>query len=142
MKKFSKVIRGYNTNEVNAFVDEVIKQVEEMVKQIEIKDNEINVLKEKLNHFQAIESTLNRAIFAAEEASDQIKKTARQESFMLIDDAKKNASRIVNEALINAERTEYDAAMLQKNIILFKRKLKCIIESQLAIVDDIDKVEL
>jgi len=142
MKKFKKAIRGYNTIEVNRFVDEVIKQVEDMVRQLDMKDNEISVLKEKLIHYQAIETTLNRAIFAAEEASDQIKKIARQESTMLIEDAKKNASRIVNEALIRADRTEYEASMLQKNISIFKRRLKSIIESQLEIVDDIEKLEL
>lgn len=142
MKKFSKSIRGYNIEEVNNFIDEVITQVEDMVKQLEIKDNEINALKEKLQHFQAIENTLHRAIYAAEEASDQIKKAARQESTILIEDAKKNASRIVNEALMRAEKTEYETLMLQKNVSIFKKRLRSIIESQLEIVEDIEKIEL
>lgn len=142
MKKFNRSIRGYNPKEVNEFIDEVIKQVEGMVKQIDNKDSEILGLKEKLEHFQAIETTLNRAILAAEEASDSIKKAAREESSMLVEDAKKNASRIVNEALIRAEKTEFEAATLQKNINVFKRRLRGIIEAQLEAVDDIDKLEL
>ena len=61
---------------------------------------------------------------------------------IIMEDAKKNASRIVNEALLRAEKTEMETAMLRKNINVFKRKLKDIIESQLEIVDDIEKVEL
>lgn len=142
MEKFNRVIRGYNPIEVNAFVDEVIGQVEGILKQLDQKDNEIKVLNDELVHYKAIENTLNRAIYTAEEASDQIKKSARQESEMLINDAKKNASRIVNEALMRAERTEYEATLLQRNVITFKRKLRSIIESQLESVNDIDKLEL
>jgi cell division initiation protein len=142
MEKFTKSIRGYNPKEVNSFVDEVINQVEGMVNTIKGKDNEIDVLKEKLSHYQALEMTLNKALLAAEEASDQIKKAARAESGMVLEDAKRNASRIVNDALIRAEKTEYEASMLQKNINVFKRRLRNIIESQLEMVEDIDKLEL
>ena len=61
---------------------------------------------------------------------------------MLIEDAKKNASRIVNEALMRAEKTEYETLMLQKNVSIFKKRLRSIIESQLEIVEDIEKIEL
>jgi cell division initiation protein len=142
MEKFNRAIRGYNPEEVNAFVDEVINQVEGMMKQLDEKDNQIKVLNEELIHYKAIEGTLNRAIYAAEEASDQIKKSARQEIDLLLNDAKKNASRIVNEALMRAEKTEYEAALLQKNVTVFKRRLRSIIESQLETVDDIDQIEL
>ena len=142
MRKFNKSLRGYNPVEVNAFVDEVIVQVEGMVTQIGLKDNEINVLKAKLDHFQAVEATLNRAIMSAEETSDNIKKSARQESGMLVEDAKRNASRIINEALMRAEKTEFEAAMLQKNVSVFKRRLRSIVEQQLEVVDEIEKLEL
>ena len=59
----------------------------------------------------------------------------------LMDDAKKNASRIVNEALLRAEKTEMEANMLRRNINVFKRRIKAIIEEQLESVEEIDKVE-
>lgn len=142
MRKFNKTLRGYNPIEVNAFVEEVINQVENMVKQLNQKDSDINNLKERLSHYQNIEGTLNRALFAAEQASDQIKKVARQETTMLIDDARKNANRIVNEALMKAEKAEYEAALIQKNVTVFKRRLRSIIESQLEVIDDIEKIEM
>ena len=149
MNKFNKALRGYNPSEVNKFVDEVIIQVEEMINQLKEKenliiqkDNEINALKERLDHYETIEGTLNRAILAAEEASDSIKKSARQESGMILEDAKRNASRIVNEALLRAEKTEFEAGMLQKNINVFKRRLRSIIESQLETIDEIETIEL
>jgi cell division initiation protein len=142
MEKFTKVLRGYNPAEVNKFIDQIILKVEEMTEEIKTKSSEIELLKEKLDHYNAIEATLNKAIFAAQEAGDQIKRVARGESDMILDDAKKNANRIVNEALIRAEKTEYETNLLKKNISVFKNRLKNIIEAQLEMVNDIDKNEL
>ena len=61
---------------------------------------------------------------------------------MLLDDARKSASRIVNEALMRAEKIEYDTKRLQKNVDLFKKRLKDILEAQLSLVEEIDKEDL
>ena len=60
----------------------------------------------------------------------------------IIEEAKKNANRIVNEALLRAEKTEYEANMLRRNINIFKRRLRSIIEAQLEMVNDIDHIEM
>ena len=70
-----------------------------------------------------------------------MKVSAIKESETLIEDARSNASRIVNEALLRAEQTEVEASMLRKNIIVFKRKLKDIIQIQMDTINDIEKVD-
>ena len=77
----------------------------------------------------------------AQKTSEQIKVSAIKESETLIDDAKTNASRIVNEALLRAEKTEMEANMLRRNINVFKRRLKDIIQSQMDAINDIEKVD-
>ena len=47
-------------------------------------------------HFKDLEDTLKKAIMKAEETSDNIKRMARDESEMIVSDAKHNANRIVN----------------------------------------------
>ena len=53
-----------------------------------------------------MEGTLQNAIIMAQRTSDQIKSAAHRESEIILQDAKMNASRIVNESLLKAERTE------------------------------------
>lgn len=152
MEKFNRTLRGYDPEEVNKFLDQVIMQVEEMVNEIKNKDAKITdllvleqeniALKNKLEQYERMEGTLNRAILMAQKTSDQIKSSAQRECEIIVDEAKKNASRIINEALLRAEKTEYEASMLRKNINVFKRRLKDIIESQLEVVNDIEKIEL
>ena len=78
----------------------------------------------------------------AEDSSNQMKKLAREEADNLINDAKKNASRIVNEALMQAEKTELESIRLKRNIITFKKKLKVLLEQQIDLADEIDKIDL
>ncbi len=113
-----------------------------MIKDLKSKDKEIYELKKSLEHYTNLEQTFNRAIIVAEEASSQIKRMARDESKTIIDDAKKNASRIVNDALNQAEKAQGEVIQLKRNINIFKRRLRSVIEAQLEFVDDIDNIEL
>ena len=106
MEKFSYETNGYNRSEVNQFVSDVISETEGIITRVKSQRDEIEKLKKELEHYKELESTLNKAIIKAEETSDNIKKMAREESNIIIDNAKHNASRIVNEALIKAEKIE------------------------------------
>ena len=89
-----------------------------------------------------MEEALKITVVRAEEVGDNIKDVARNEAKVIVEEAKNNASRIVNEALLRAERIENNADLLEKNIKIFKRKLKIIMEQQMAVVEEIDNLEL
>lgn len=157
MEKFTRTMRGYDPSEVNRFLDNVIKQVDKMVKLIKEKDAaikvrdqkimelnrriaETNKLRDKIAQYERMEATLNRAIVMSQKTSDQIKSNAYRESEFIIDNAKKNASRIVNEALLEAEKAEVEASRIRRNIVVYKRKLKDLLQAQLSMIEDIEKV--
>jgi cell division initiation protein len=159
MEKFNRVLRGYDPEEVNNFLDSVIAQVENMIAEMKKKDEQIeslknvannynalatqyNVLKNKLENQSNLEQTLRRAIMMAEKTGEQIKLTAHQERDIILNDAKKNADRIVNEALMRSESIEKEANNLRRNVIVFKRRLKEALQTQLELVEDIEKIEL
>lgn len=139
MKKFNTSINGYSKNEVNSFVGEVAKEYESMLNNLKNKDQEIIALKEQLEHFKNMENTLNRAILVAEEASHNIKKVARDEYKGIVEEAKRNASRIVNDALIKAEQVEKEAEGLKRRVIIFKRRFKQAVEEQLEVIESIEE---
>ena len=142
MEKFSTSFTGYKKEEVNAFVADVIKQVESMIGDMKAKDVEIEQLKQSLEKYKNMEQTFNKALLMAEDTSNQIRRLARDESATIIADARKNGSRIVNEALSQAEKTQAESAQLKRNIITFKRRLRTILESQLDLVDDIEHLDI
>ena len=154
MQKFSRTLHGYNPEEVNSFLDDVISQVEKMIESNRQKNEEILLLKNQLSKssnnediqkkaqkFDELESTLNKAIVMAQDTGEHIRKVAKQERDLILEEAKKNASLIINDALIRSEKIEYEASLLRKNIIMFKRKLKNNLEEQLKMVDEIEVID-
>ena len=142
MEKFNTSFNGYKKEEVNKFIDDVIKQVENMINNIKSKDLEIDKLKSELEHYKNLESTFNKALLVAEDAGQQIRNSARSESQHLIEDAKRNADRIINNALIQADTARRDAERLRRNIITFKRRLRDILETEMDLVNDIDRLDI
>lgn len=142
MEKFSTSKDGYNKVEVNKFVNEVVTEYESMLTKLKQKDKEINELSKSLEKYDNLELALNKTILMAEASANQMKKLAKDEADNLINDAKKNASRIVNEALMQAEKTELESVRLKRNIIMFKKKLKILLENQMDLADEIDKIDM
>ena len=158
MENNNRTFKNYTPEQIDQFLDQIINQVERMIednkaknREIALRDKKISELskmvaeasrnQEKLEQYERMESTLNRAIMMAQRTSEQIKSTASRESEIILENAKQNASRILNESLLKAEKTEMEAEALKRNINIFKRKLRGIIEAQLEMVDDIEQVD-
>lgn len=141
MNNFDTVFRGFDKEQVKIYLDKIIEEYERLLNDKKEADNTINELNEKLNSYQNLESTLNRALFNAENQGNEIKKVARQEADSLINEAKRNANRIINDALIKAEKAGDDADRLKRNTERLKRRLKGIIEGQLEVIDEMDNLD-
>ena len=89
-----------------------------------------------------MEETLKRTIMMAERTTEQVKLNAYQERDVIVGDAKKNANRIINEALMRSENIQREADSLRRNVVVFKKRLRDVIETQLEVIDDIEKIEL
>ena len=147
MEKFKRALRGYDPDEVNRFLDQIIKQVEEMIEEIKDRDSKIielekiaqeNVrLKDKIEQYERMEGTLNKALLMAQKTSEQIKLSAHQESTILLEEAKQNAIGLLMKHYLE-QKNWIEVNMLKRNVNIFKRRLRDIIETQLEIVDDIE----
>ena len=142
MKRFTITSEGYNVDEVNRFIDVVIKRLEKLNNENTELQMKVSSLEEKLKEGQREEVKLGEAIIAAQQTSERIKSLAREEANMIVEEARNNANSIVHEALLNAEKTEHEAMLLKKNITVYKNRVKNIIKSQLEIAEDLDKYDL
>lgn len=127
--KFTISYNGYNIDEVNSFIDEVSTNYENLLKKLNEKDKEINELKEKLS---SSDNSINAAPLVGSYSS------SKEEALRIIEEAKKNASRIINDALLEAEKLENRKESLRRELISFKRKARASIQVQLQNLDDLD----
>ena len=129
MKKFSSETNGYNREEVNDFIKEVIQETEGMTNKYREQEETIKRLQEEINQYQKLETSIKDAVHVSE-------------SERIIADAKKDASEIINEALRSAEEIDAQRRILEKNMEIFKKKLKLIVEQQMVIVEKINELEI
>jgi len=142
MKRFTITNNGYNIDEVNRFIDVVIKRLEKINNENSLLQMRISSLEEELKKEKAKQENIVEAITAAQSTSEKIKSLAREEANIIVEEAKNNANSIVHEALVDAQKTENEAALLRNNIIVYKNRIKNIIKAQLDLADELDKYDL
>lgn len=144
MKRFSIVPNGYDIDEVNNFVDVVIKRLEKLNSENASYLSELSKLKEEVqkskdNSSSNYEYQVTQAIIAANETANRMKQVAKDEASLIVNEAKDNATAIVHEALVNAQKTEQDAELLKKNVSVYMARVKSLTEAQLKLLEDMDK---
>lgn len=131
MEHFNSDALGYNKSEVNEFVDYVIKKTEENIYTIKSQLDEIKRLTDELNRYKEIESSLLKS------HDDRIS-LAEKEANLILSEAKDNANRIINDALIKAQKIEMEKQAFETNLKIIKKKVRNNLLEQLNRIEEIE----
>ena len=142
MKRFSIVSNGYNIDEVNNFIDIVIKKLEKLsadnnnylLQLEELKKQVANNQVQKDN--KESDQRIAKALIAAQETTDKMKELAREEANLIVKEAKEKANAIVHEALVNAQKTEQEYQLLKKNYNVYRAQVESLVKAQLELLND------
>ena len=141
MEKFSYENNGYNRREVNQFIGEVVVETEKLISKIDDQKRQIASITNELNHYKEIEGKLNTTLNQIEKSREALDTAAQKESDLIIYNAKVNASRIVNDALLDAKKMAIYKNNIQKDIIFLKNNIKTIVEQQKTVIKEIEDIE-
>lgn len=133
MRRFSIVNNGYNIEEVNQFIDVVIKKLEQLSEDNNNYLMQLEALKKQSS--QNADVKVAKALIAAQETTDKMKELARTEADLIIKEAKDNASAIVHESLVSAQKTEQELETLKKSYSVYKTKMETLIKGQLSLLE-------
>ncbi|UMZ73274.1 DivIVA domain-containing protein [Natranaerofaba carboxydovora] len=145
-KEFSKSFRGYNRNEVNNFLEKVVKDYEGTIKNnIELKEK-LEQLNNKIEHYQNMENTLHNAIVVAQETAEKVKENAdkeaeltkekaKEESERMIKEAKEESDKMISEAKKEVQKIERELHDLKNKAYSYRTKLKSILNTQLEMLE-------
>lgn len=137
-KKFYKqMVNGYNVEEVDEFLDELMIDYEKLYKEnIELKKN-AEELHNDVGQYKDIESTLQNTLVIAQKTADEVKKTAEKQAEQIIKDAeltaKERTAGIENDIITK----EKELAELKKKFEVYKAKMESLLISQLELIKDI-----
>lgn len=108
-KTFSTKMRGFNQDEVDDFLDQVINDYEEVIRQKREIEKSLKHSEEKLTYFNELKDALNQSIIVAQDTADKLKENATKESTIIITTAEAEAKDILTKAREEAKRTVEEA---------------------------------
>ena len=148
-KTFSTRFRGFDPEEVDEFLDIVVRDYEDLVRSNHDKDLHIKSLEERLSYFDEMKDSLSQSVLIAQDTAERVKQAAaersnniihqaEQDAQRLLEEAKYKANEILRHATDNAKKVAVETEELKNKSRVFHQRLKSTIESQLAIVESSD----
>ena len=138
LKEFTKSFKGYNPQEVRAFLKELASQTEAFA-------YENNLLKDRLRErelqvleFKDREETLKSTVITAQKITESLTEQANKEAVQIVTNSKLKAENMVREARRRIRNYIDDIARLEqrKNAIILE--IKTVLETQLKLVSSFD----
>lgn len=108
-KEFVTRMRGYDQDEVNEFLDQVIRDYELLIRQNKEVNDELEIANKKLSNYEEMQESLNKSILVAQDAADRLKENTEREIEVIKLEAEKYAENIRTEADEYAEETNKKA---------------------------------
>lgn len=93
---FSRVLRGYDPGEVDAFLEMVAERVEEVVRENRSLQERLQALTDQVQGQEGREKAVQEALVAAQQLRDQIRAQARREAELLRREAEGEAEQAVS----------------------------------------------
>ncbi len=135
-KEFKRSFRGYNEEEVDEFLDQVVKDYEKLYRDnIELKET-LDRVSSKLEHYQHMENTLHNTLVIAQETAEEVKLNARKETELVLKEAEIRAQKLVDEASAKVRRMISEYEELKKQTQVYRTRMRTLIQAQMEMLKD------
>jgi len=138
-KEFKKSTFGYNTNQVDEFLDDVGIAYERLLKDLNNLQEENRSLKEKIENFEAMEDKLQNTLDTMQGTISERVEQADNEARMIIKEARMKAEKIKENAKdeVLSEKRKLEQLREQRNF--FKIRFQTLLESHLEMLKEDDQ---
>lgn len=127
---------SYDKEEMKEILDYAIRKIEQNISTIKDQQIEIDRLKKELEISRNIPYNYNYE--KEEQIKKELKENAKKEAELIINEARNNANKIINDALIETQKLDMKKEMLEKNIKQLKSKVREVLTKQFELIDEIE----
>jgi cell division initiation protein len=138
-KEFRKGVRGYNTEDVDKFLESVSKEFEGVyAENFEFREK-LQRAEAELKQYKQLESTLQQTMVLAQQTAEDVKQAARQEAELLLKEAEQEKLKRLSEAQKKWDEVNEEIEELQKRRELIRTQLKSFLRAQLDLADAFER---
>jgi len=112
-KEFEQRMRGYDADEVRAFLDEVAKEFELLIRDEISLEDELEETKKKLAHYLSLESTLEKTLLAAQQTAVKIEDQAKKEAELILMEVRLERDKMLRDIPMEIERARGETVRLK-----------------------------
>jgi len=134
-QEFTKSRKGYDADEVKAFLEKIAEEVEDFMNENETLLGETEELKRSLDEYKKIEKELQTKILNVQNSSAKAIEAAKNQTGMMLKEAELKAARIIEKAKENANEIRDAVINLREEKDLIISKLKAIVNTQSTLLE-------
>lgn len=138
-KEFKRVMRGYNSDEVDEFLDKIAEDYEALYKENSSLKEKIANSNEKVEHYVKMETTIQNTLLLAQNAAEQSKAAAQKEADLIIKNANDSAQRMVDKAQNDVIKINDDYEKAKQEFIKFRAKFRNFINTQVDMFNSLER---
>ena len=138
-QEFKRSFRGYNEDEIDTFLDRVIKDYEQLYRDnVQLKEK-ANQMQDDIGRFKQMEATLHETLVIAQKTAEEVKVNAQKEAANIVAEAQLNAKKLMIEAAEKVHQQSVSYQDMQRQYDSFQTKMKTLLVTQLNLLDLTDQ---
>ncbi|MBI4844768.1 MAG: DivIVA domain-containing protein [Nitrospirae bacterium] len=134
-KQFATKFRGFDVEEVDAFLEHVREEMEELLRENANLREEVKRYEKQLKDYKSIDSTLKDTLIATQKMVEEYQSNAQKEAELIKREAELKAEEMISKAQERVVKIHEDITDLKGVRSHFKEELRRLIESHLTMLN-------
>lgn len=129
-QEFGKSLRGYDTQEVRAYLNSIADDLEDLIRDNDTLKKNLEEANSQLVEYRRIEKSLQDTLLKAQETTSKSIESTRKQASLIIKEAEIKAQQILDKSKEGANELRNSIIVLREERDLILAKLKAIVNSQ------------
>jgi cell division initiation protein len=134
-QEFKRAMRGYDTIEVDTFLDMVSNEFEKLLTDVREYEKKVAGLEAELGNFKEVESTLKQTLMNVQETSGKSLENSKKEAILMRKEAELEVQKMIEKARHERDAMKEEVITLRTQKQSLISRLRHVLTSQLELMD-------
>jgi len=134
-KEFRRTFRGYSEEDVDEFLDEVVRDFEALLRENAQLKERAEELGARLSHYRSMEETMNNTLILAQQTADELRESSRRQADLTVREAESRAAELVRRGEEQLRRLQEKAEGAKDRLQELRARLRGMFAGHMELLD-------